>query len=460
MVGKQLVSVSGKQVDERRISKFAESLKGALIRPGDGEYESARKVWNKSIDKRPALIARCTDAGDVVAAVNFARDNDLIVAVRGGGHSFPGKSTCDGGIVIDLSTMKNIRVDPQVRRAYAQPGLTLGEFDRATQACGLATPLGVAPPTGIAGLTLGGGIGYLMGKFGLACDNVRAVEIVTADGEKRRADANENADLLWAVRGGGGNFGVVTQFEYELHPVGPLVGGSVAYPRANTRTVLQSVRELAPATSDELTLQAGVLPFREGPDFGIALCHAGDPAAAEREVALLRTIAKPLADRVKLTDYVDIQSMQDVPPIDLSSYAKSDFLRELSDDAIEVLAQSAESAPLPTCFFVVEYIHGVAARVPATATAFAAREAGFNILLLAAWENASDAERCTRWVRDLWDAIHRLGRGTGYVNYLADEADERVRAAYGPNYARLAAIKARYDPANLFRLNQNVKPAT
>jgi hypothetical protein len=373
-----LVSRSGDAVSEAAIAKFASSFGGQVIRPDSAEYESVRRVWNHAIDRYPGLIARCASAGDTAQAVNFARDNDLLVAVRGGGHSFAGKSACDDGIVIDLSRMKGIRIQPAARRASAEPGLTLGEFDAATQARGMATTMGVAPPTGIAGLTLGGGLGWLMGRYGLACDNLRGAELITAAGEKLAIDENQNADLLWGLRGGGGNFGVVTRLEYELHPLESVTGGAITYAPADRGRVLRFFRDFASDVPDELTLQAGVLTLATGWGFGIAACHCGAPAQAEKDLAPLRKIARPQSDTIGRKSYSEMQRMLNVPPVALSSYARSDFLRELSDEAIEFLLESLASPPTPTCAFILEDMHGAASRVRPTDTAFASRTAGFN----------------------------------------------------------------------------------
>jgi FAD/FMN-containing dehydrogenase len=454
----QLLSRSGNAVSGAAISRFASSFGGQVIQPLDAEYDSLRRIWNRAINRYPGLIARCASADDAVAAVNFARDNDLLVAVRGGGHSFAGKSVCDEGILIDMSRLKGITIDRAKRRASAEPGLTLGDFDQATAAQGLATTLGVAPPTGIAGLTLGGGLGWLMGRHGLACDNLVGAELITAAGEKLAIDADQNADLLWGLQGGGGNFGIVSKFEFQLHPLNSVTGGSIAYAPADRRTVLRSLRDFAAEAPDELTLQAGVTTLATGWDFGIAVCHCGDPAQAEKDLAPLRKIAKPQSDTIGPRSYLEMQSILNVPPAELSSYAKSDFLRELTDEAIDLLLESAAKTPTPTCAYILEHMHGAASRVRPTDTAFASRAAGFNLLIISMWQDPSDEASCTQWTRALAKSVEPFSRGTGYVNYLTDEGEARVKAAYGPNYERLLGLKMRYDPRNLFRLNQNITP--
>jgi Berberine and berberine like len=298
-----------------------------------------------------------------------------------------------------------------------------------------------------------------MGRYGLACDNLRGAELITAAGGKLAIDGNQNSELLWGLRGGGGNFGVVTRLEYELHPLESVTGGAITYAPADRRKVLQFFRGFASDAPDELTLQAGVLTLASGWGFGIAACHCGDPTRAERALAPLRKIAKPQSDTIARRSYLEMQQMMNVPPIALSSCAKSDFLRELGDTAIDLLLDAVANPPTPTCAFVLEDMHGASSRLRPTETAFASRTAGLNLLVVSIWQDGADAAACTQWTRSLARAMEPFSRGTGYVNYLTDEGDARIRAAYGPNYERLVALKNRYDPANLFRLNQNIAPA-
>ncbi|MGH7894329.1 MAG: FAD-binding oxidoreductase [Candidatus Binatia bacterium] len=447
------------EIDPAAMRKFAAGLQGRVILPGDSGYESARHVWNWAIDKHPGMIVRCANAADVVRCVDFGRDHDLLVAVRAGGHSLAGKSTCDGGMVIDVSELKSIQIDPDKRIARADAGVLLGEFDHATQAFGLATTLGTAPPTGIAGLTTGGGLGWLMGKYGLACDNVREVQVVTADGHTLTANAEQNADLFWGVRGGGGNFGIVTSFEYQLHPVGPVLAGPVTYLASRLGDVLRFYREFTGALPDEIRVDIEYVSLSEDkPAPCIALCYCGDLDAGERLLKPLRSYGPRLADAVRPMPYVQIQALFDVPPVHVSAYIRSSFLRELSDGAIDVIVENAARAPSPSCTFFIERFSGAACRVGATETAFSHREPGFNFAVNASWQDPAEASRTTEWGRGFWDAMQPFLRSAVYSNYLGEEGEDRARAAYGPNYARLVALKNTYDPTNFFRLNQNIKP--
>ncbi len=446
------------EIDPAAIRKFAGGLQGRVILPGDSDYESARHVFNWAVDKHPGMIVRCASAADVVGSVDFGRDHDLLVAVRAGGHSLAGKSTCDGGMVIDVSEMKRIDIDPAKQIARADAGLLLGEFDHATQAFGLATTLGTAPPTGIAGLTTGGGLGWLMGKYGLACDNLREVQVVTADGHTLTANAEQNADLFWGVRGGGGNFGIVTSFEYQLHPVGPVLAGAVTYPAPRLKDVLRFYRKFTGALPDEIRVDIGNEQLSDNAGAYIALCCSGDLDAGERLLTPLRSYAPRLADAVRPMPYVQIQALFGVPPGHFSTYIRSSFLRELSDGAIDVIVENAARAPSPSCTFFIERFSGAACRVGATETAFSAREPGFNFAVWALWQDPAEARLATAWGRGFWDAMQPFLRTAVYSNYLEDEGEGRARAAYGVNYDRLVALKNKYDSTNFFRLNQNIKP--
>src|SRR5437868_3726488 len=381
-------------IPDSAIQKFRLSLRGQSFCPEDPGYDAARKIPNAMIDRRPAIIARCSGAADVIECVRFAREHDVLVAVRGGGHSVAGKSVCDGGLMIDLSAMKGIRVDPASRTARAQTGLTLGEFDSETQAFGLATTLGTVSATGIAGLTLGAGWGHLHGKFGLALDNVISADVVTADGRLLTASAEENEDLFWGVRGSSGNLGVVTSLEYKLHEVGPVLGGGVFYPIAETREVLRFFRDYAETCPDELVIQAAGLTLPcAGRVLGIAACYCGDVSQGERVLKPLRQFGKPVADILAPMSYLQMQSLFDpfFPPGRLT-YAKSNFIQALSDDAIKVIAEYAPSVPSPHSFApALEHWHGAATRVQPTATAFPHRKYPFNFMVWSNWEDASDA---------------------------------------------------------------------
>jgi FAD/FMN-containing dehydrogenase len=471
MADRRVLSITGKVIEENVIQHFKASLRGKLLRPGENGYDTARRVPNWTFDKYPGLIVRCTGAADVIRAVDFARSHDLLLAVRGGGHSFSGKSTCDGGLVIDLSAMKGIEVDPDRRSARAEAGLTLGEFDQATQAFGLATPLGTIPPTGIAGLTLGGGFGWLMGKYGLSCDNLLSVEVVTAEGRVLTASAHENADLFWGVRGGGGNFGVVTRFEYRLHPVERVWGGMVAYPVSQTREVLRFFREFASMAPDEFTAFSGIAPVAGAPACCIIGCYCGDLARGEQVLKPLRAFSRPTTDSFRPLSYVDMQNLlselffggrvepSDLLQLQLCSYAKAGFLRELSDGVIEALIAHAARAPLPGWFSFAEHFHGAVCRVDPSETVFGHREPSYNLETVMMWQDPAAASSSIGWVRDFWNAVLPFMSGGVYVNHVGDdEGEERVKAAYGVNYARLVNVKNKYDPTNLFQLNQNIKP--
>jgi FAD/FMN-containing dehydrogenase len=451
-------------VTQETVATLQARLRGALLRPGDQGYDEARTIWNAMIDKRPALIVRCAGVADVMQAVNFARTHDLLVAVRGGGHNVAGNAVCDDGLMIDLSPMKGVRVDPGQRTARAEPGLTWGEFDHETQAFGLATTGGVIPTTGVAGLTLGGGIGWLMGKHGLSCDNLLSVDIVTADGQLRHASATENADLFWGVRGGGGNFGIVTCFEFQLHQVSQVLGGMVLYPLAQARDVLQFYRQFTQTAPDALASMAGLLTSPDGdPVVAIIVCYNGPLDEGEQVVQPLRAFGTPLVDDIAPMAYPVIQGLlAEGFPAGLQNYWKSNFLADLSDDAIAVMVERFATIPAPTSAMVIEHIGGAVSRVSADETAFNHRHSPYNLLIVGIWPDPADNDTNIRWVRETWEAVQPFSSGSVYVNYLgqtADEGSERIKEAYGAtHYERLLALKKQYDPTNLFRLNQNINP--
>lgn len=445
------------------LQKFRESLRGQSFCIGEPGYEAARAVHNAMVRRRPAIIARCSGTADVIACVRFAREHDVLVSVRGGGHSVAGKSVCEGGLMIDLSAMKGIRVDPLTRTVRAETGLKLGEFDRETQAFGLATTLGVAPTTGIAGLTLGGGFGHLMAKYGLALDNVVEADLVTADGRLVPANASENEDLFWGVRGSSGNLGIVTSLKYRLHGVGPVLGGAVFYPVAKTREVLQFCREFGETLPDEVVIQGGALTLP--PDgtrvFGVAACYCGSPLSeGEKVLRPLREFGSPVADMIQAMSYVQMQGMfEPFFPPGRYTYVKSNFIRTLSDEAIEVMASFAGTSPSPFTFApFFEHWHGAVNRVGVTDTAFPHRGYSHNFIAWSSWENPSDSEKNIQWTRDCWEAMRPFLIEGSYVNYVSDEGDAFAQAAYGPNYERLVALKNKYDPTNFFRMNHNIRP--
>jgi len=450
-------------VVQEGLDTFVNGLRGRALQPGADEFDAARTIWNGMIDRKPGLIVRCAGAADVVSAVNYARDRNLLLAVRGGGHSAAGSSVCDGGLMIDLSPLKGVRVDPARRTARAEPGVTWAEFDAETQAFGLATTGGVVSTTGIAGLTLGGGIGWLGRTHGLSCDNLVSVDIVTADGQLRTASAEENADLFWAVRGGGGNFGVVTSFEYRLHEVGPMVlAGLLVWPRPMALDVLKAWREFTAGAPENASAYAGLGTSPDGVPIVVVIAfHHGPTEEGEALFAPLRKFGPPVADMVQAMPYTAAQTMLDaLNPAGNRVYWKSAVLGDVGDEALETVIERSAAVPSPLSAALFEFYGGAINRVGVSDTAYPLRSATYALNAISAWTDpASDAVNVA-WARGLWDAVGPYSPGSVYVNFLGvgDEGDERVRAAYGPNYARLAALKAEYDPGNLFRLNQNIKP--
>lgn len=438
-------------------------LRGAALVPGEPGYDAARTVWNAMVDRHPAVIVRCTGPADVIAAVDFARRTGLLISVRGGGHSAGGRAVCEGGVMIDLSPMKGIRVDRTRQSALAQPGLRLGEFDRETQAFGLATTLGVASDTGIAGLTLGGGYGWLNGKHGLACDNLLSVDIVTADGRLLTASADENADLFWGIRGAGANFGVVTSFEYRLHPVGPVLAGLVLYPIGQGKAALRFYHEFSAACPDEVSTVGLLLSAPDGtPAVGIAVCCCGPIEEGEAALQPLRKFGSPMVDLIAPRSYAEMQSLFDQNWLPGQfNYWKTSLLREPDEAAIDLLLDYARRRPTASCVIYLQQLHGAAGRVKPDATAFAHRFDHYDCGPWAIWQNPADTDRCIDWARECWDALRPFYEPGAYVNAVDDargDGEDRVRSAYGGNYERLVALKNKYDPANLFRLNANIQP--
>jgi FAD/FMN-containing dehydrogenase len=450
------------RLNPKTVELLREALHGGVVTPGDSAYDEARHVWNAHIDRYPAVIARCVGESDVVRAVEFARANDLTVAVRGGGHNVAGYATCDAGLVIDLSSMKGLRVDPARRTALAEPGLRLGEFDRQTQTAGLATPLGIVANTGIAGLTLGGGVGWLNGAYGLACDNLLSAHVVTADGQLGIGSTDENPELLWGLRGGGGNFGIVTRFEYQLHPVHTVIGGMAVYAFSDARQVLRRYGELSADCPDELTSAAFLIIGADSqPAVAIALCYCGGLERGNAIVEPYRALGRLLADMIKPMPYVEQQGSFDAGfPPQRMHYWKGALLRRLDDATIDVLLDFTERMPSAMSGIGLQQVHGAAGRVPADATAFPHRFDFWDAPILAQWAEPGDAERHITWAREAWAALAPVATEGVYVNNLGVEGQDRVQAAYGGNYARLAELKATYDPDNFFHLNQNVPPAT
>jgi FAD/FMN-containing dehydrogenase len=462
MVDQHVVNTTGRVVEESAIQEFKGSLRGELIRPGNGSYDEARRVWNGMFDRRPALIARCSGTADVISAVNFARDNRLQAAVRGGGHSIPGHSVCDGGLVIDLSQMRGIRIDPSARTARAQSGAKWVEFDHETQAFGLATTGGTASDTGIAGLTLGGGLGWLSSKYGLTVDNLISADLVTADGRFLTTSATENQELFWGLRGGSGNFGVVTSFEYQLHAVGPaILGGMIAYPVGKAKEVLRFYREFSKSAPDELTIYFALLNPPDS-DTVVALfcCYCGPVDKGEEVIRPLKSLGPPVQHMLGPTPYVAQQRIFDAGfPAGSYYYTKADFLPDLTDEVIEVFAEYAATKPSPLSGVLGQTVCGAASRVDSDAMAFRHRRFPYAPLIVSQWVDTADSEENVGWARDFWRALHSFAGGGVYVNDLSHDDEDRVRIAYGANYDRLAALKKKYDPDNFFRLNPNIKPA-
>jgi len=446
------------------------ALGGQALLPGDSGYDQARTVWNATVDKRPGLVVRCAGPSDVVQAVRFARQHDLLLAVRAGGHNIAGKAVADGAVLIDLSQMRSVRVDRATRVAWVEPGATLADFDRETQAFGLTTPTGINSTTGIAGLTLGGGFGWTSRNFGMSIDNLICVDVVTADGQMHRASEKENADLFWALRGGGGNFGIVTGFEFRLHALGPQVlSGLLIHPFADAPKLLRDYRSFVAQAPDELTAwvvlrKAPPLPFLPKEWHGkevmiIAVCFLGDPGVGERALAPLRTLGRPIADVIGPHPFVGWQQAFDpLLAAGARNYWKSHDFRELSDGLFGQLVEFAGRLPTAECEIFIANVGGAMARVPVEATAFAGRDANFVMNVHTRWQEARDDARCIGWAREFYNATRPYASSTAYVNFLPDEDGERLSTTYGGNYAKLREIKAKYDPENVFRVNQNIKP--
>jgi FAD binding domain/Berberine and berberine like len=443
------------------VEAFQASLRGELLHSGDAGYEDARKIHNAMIDRRPALIARCAGVADVLTAVRFAHEHDLLVSVRGGGHGMPGFAVCDAGLMIDLARMKSVHVVPHQRTVRAEAGVTWSEFDHETQAFGLATTGGVVGSTGIAGLTLGGGHGFLMRRHGLACDNLLDLDVVTADGRWLRASATENAELFWGLRGGGGNLGVVTSFDYRLHPVGTMLAGMVIYPIGKATEFLKLYREVTSMAPDELgsLVALGTLP--DGTQAAVLLAgYTGPIADGEKLLRPLREFGPPLVDQLGPSPYMALQGISEhFNPRGYRNYLKTNYLKALSNDAIDIMVERYMSVPAPFSHIVVEHMGGAVSRMDPQATAYNYRDAQYNFLIVGIWPDAAEDERNIQWVRGLWQAIQPFSTGNIYVNYESDVGVDRVKAAYGAaKYERLVDLKNTYDPTNFFRLNANITP--
>lgn len=446
-------------LDPATIASLRASMSGPVVAPGDSGFDQARRIWNASADRRPAVIAFCDGTSDVQRALALAIDAGAPVAIRSGGHSVAGFSTVDDGVVIDLTNLNTVTVDPERRVARAGAGVTLAGFDLATQEHGLATTLGIVSMTGIAGLTLGGGLGWLMRKHGLACDNLVSAEVVLADGTQVTADEEKNPDLLWALKGGGGNFGVVTSLEYRVHPVGPIVlGGAIAFPPGRARELLHFYREFTSDAPDELTLYAALTAGPDGsPVAALAACHSGDIDAGQQLLTPARSAGgSPLMDGLAPVSYLELQRRIDASyPPGQYHYWRSCFLDEITDEIIDILVEHRNTSPSPPLLEIV--IEQMAGAIRSGDGAFGHREAAYDVLIDANWENPDDGERCVRWARETAAALEPYARG-GYVNYEPSPRNGTARSTYGPSAARLRSLKSRYDPQNVFRLNQNITP--
>jgi FAD/FMN-containing dehydrogenase len=474
-----MAEIAVKTMDGKTVSLSAEALdalrgglRGSLCLPGEAGYDEARTLWNAMIDRRPAAVVRAAGASDVIQTIRLAAKHGLLLSVRGGGHNIAGNAVTDGGLMLDLSRMLSVRVDPAARTARVEPGARLSDLDKETQAFGLATPVGINSTTGVAGLTLGGGFGWLSRKHGLTVDNLLSADVVTAAGELVRASATESPDLFWAIRGGGGNFGVVTSFEFKLHPVGPqVIAGLIVHPFSAAKEVLLQYRRLVAEAPDELCCwvvmrKAPPLPFLPPEVHGtevlvLALCHAGDPAAGEKAVAPFKAIGTPIADVVGPAPFVGWQTAFDplLAPGERNYWKSHDFV-EIPDGLIDVLLDAVRKLPSGQCEIFIGNLGGAVNRVPVEATAYPHRNINFVMNVHTRWSTPAEDASCIGWARALFDAAAPFATGGVYVNFMPDDEAKRVRSgAYGPNYDRLARIKAKYDPKNLFRMNQNVAPA-
>jgi len=456
-------------ISEEIITQFKQSLRGKLIQPHDAEYDTARKVYNGMINKRPALIAKCANVADVISAVKFGKENQLLIAVRSGGHNGGGLGICEGGLVIDLSLMKGINVDPIEKTAWVEAGCTLGDVDHATHAFGLATPSGIFSTTGIGGITLGGGLGHLTRHYGLAIDNVLEANVVLADGSFVRANAKSNPDLFWALRGGGGNFGIVTSFVFKLHAVSTVYAGPMFWELDESEEVLRWYQEVIKSAPDELNGFFAFLTVPPAPPFpehlqmkkvcGVVWCYSGDLDKAEKVFEPIRKFKKMALDFVGPMPVPVLNSLFDaLMPPGLNWYWKADFVNELSDEAIDLHVQHGAQMPTPLSTMHLYPIDGAASRVGKKETAWNYRSARWAMVIAGIDPDPKNNDAISKWAKDYWEALHPYSAGGAYVNFMMEEGEDRVKATYGDHYEKLAAIKAKYDPGNLFRVNQNIKP--
>ncbi|WP_222914363.1 FAD-binding oxidoreductase [Natrinema sp. SYSU A 869] len=465
------MAVHAPPVDDNAVSDLQKQFRGTLLRPNDDGYDEARTIWNAMIDREPALIAQCASVTDVIASVNFATEHGLTLAVKGGGHNAAGNAVCDGGLVIDLSRMKSVRVKPETRTVRVEPGVLLGELDHETQAFGLATPAGIVSTTGVAGLTLGGGWGWLSRSYGLTIDNLRSADIVTADGELLHASEDENEDLFWGIRGGGGNFGIVTSFEFDCHKVGPeVLGGPIFHPFEDATDLLRFHREFTSEAPDELCCYVAITaaplePFIPEELHGTTvvafiMCYSGPIEEGEQVVEPLREFGDPIADLVGPMPFTGLQQLFDEDlKAGARNYWKTQLVEPLSDEAIDIVVDRARTRPTPSSDIVLEHLGGAIARVSPDTTAFRHRDAAFSFNVFPRWTDPEKDEAHISWAQEFMDAIAPFASDGVAVNFLSQEGDERVKAAYGANYERLATLKNEYDPENLFQMNQNIEPS-
>ncbi len=469
----QIAGLDGKptSVESSAIESLCNSLRGDLLKAGDDGYDQSRTIWNAMIDRKPALIARCTGAADVSIAVKFANENNLLTAIRGGGHNIAGNAVCDDGFMIDLSLMNSVGIDPVAKKAHVGPGATLGDLDHESQAYGLATPVGINSTTGVAGLVLGGGFGWLSRKYGLTLDNLTAADVVLADGSMVRANEKDNADLFWALRGGSGNFGVVTRFEFDLYKVGPnLLSGLIVFSLKEGVQILKKYREFIKTLGDDtnvwvVTRKAPPLPFLPEEVHGteilaLAVCHAGDPAEGEKIFEPLRSFGTVLGEHVGVQPFTAWQQAFDpllTPGV--RNYWKSHNFTDLSDEAIDQVVKYASKLPTPQTEIFFGMLGGQINRVDASATAYAHRDAELVLNVHGRWEDKGDDDKVINWAREFFDKTKPYASSGVYVNFMTEDETDRVESAFGSNFERLAKVKKQYDPKNLFRLNQNIKPA-
>jgi FAD binding domain/Berberine and berberine like len=442
------------------LQTFKSTFRGQIFEPSDAEYHKTRQIWNASVDKHPRLIARCSGVADVVAAVDYGRANDLLTAIRGGGHNVGGRALCDDGLVIDLSGMRAVHVDSTERAVRVQGGATLGDLDRETHLFGLAVPCGIVPKTGIAGLTLGGGVGWLLRKYGMSIDNLLSCQVVTADSRVLTANLVDHEDLFWALRGGGGNFGVVTSFEFKAHPVHTVLGGLLLYPRDVAVDVIRHFRDYIEAAPDDLTAYAALLHAPDGaPLVGVIACYCGETADGERVLQPLRTFGTPVLDAIQPMPFVAMQSLLGPSfPDGNHNHWKSTLQRQLTDDAIVAIVEHANRMGSPLSVVVLEHYSGAAGRIPNDATAFPHRDLPWDILFLAQWTNPAETASHREWARAGEDILRPFSANAHLLSALDVEVDDVINTAFGANLLRLAAVKEKYDPANFFRVNHNIKP--